>query len=130
MLLNPSSVRTYPLRSRARAEATTQPSRALGDSPSLIDINISPNETAPQQDGPVPQSETHAVVRMYSDVVAQRSPSPRGGRNMLLSEGSERGPDHTKASEQRNTGSRYDSDSSHSSNDGGNDSNGVIETPD
>ena len=69
--------RSYNLRNRAGAGVATPSERALNESPSLIDIDVHSNEVAPQGEGPFPAAETTGTVRLYSDAVALRPPSPR-----------------------------------------------------
>ena len=97
MLLNTSSTRTYDLRARTRAGVAAQTGRTPDKSPSLIDIDNFSNEVAPHAEDPVPITETTVVVCSYSDVVASRSPSPRGERPDVpfqISGGPIVGPEH------------------------------------
>ena len=75
MLLN--MPRSYNLRTRTGTGVATQSERALNESPSLIDIDTHSNEVAPQDEGTTPISEPTGPVRLYSDAVALRPPSPR-----------------------------------------------------
>ena len=76
MLLN-TSARTYDLRTRARTGAAAQSSRVPVESP---DIDSPSNEAPPQYDGTVTHAEAANTVRLYSDAVASRPPSPRRER--------------------------------------------------
>ena len=78
MLLN-MSTRTYELR-------TAQLSWDLDESPSLINIDNVSNELATHLEGSVPNAEATNTVRLYSDVVASRPPSPRKERPVLPTE--------------------------------------------
>ena len=84
MLLNTS--RTYDLRARTRAGATTsaQSGRAPVESP---DVDSPSNEAPPQYEGLAPNAETTSAVRLYSDAVASRPPSPRRERPLSPSIG-------------------------------------------
>jgi hypothetical protein len=79
MLLN-MSTRTYELRTRTRAGVAAQPSRALDESPSLIDMDHSSSEAAHNQGGLAPDAAATIATRTYSDVVAARPPSPQRER--------------------------------------------------
>ena len=79
MLLN-TSTRAYNLRTRTGTGIATQSERALNESPSLIDADNHSNEVAPQNEDFVPIAEDTNAVRLYSEVVASRSPSPRRER--------------------------------------------------
>ena len=80
MLLNTSSSRTYDLRTRTRAGGATQPSRVPVESPELDSPS---NEAPPRYDGTVSHAEAPHTVRLYSDAVASRPPSPRRERPLL-----------------------------------------------
>ena len=69
--------RSYNLRNRSGAGVATQSERALNESPSLIDVDTHSNEVAPQDEGSTPVTKSTGPVRLYSDAVALRPPSPR-----------------------------------------------------
>ena len=79
MLLN-TSARTYDLRTRAWTGAAARSSRVPVESP---DIDSPSNEAPPQYDGTVTHAEAANTVRLYSDAVASRPPSPRRERPVV-----------------------------------------------
>ena len=96
MLLNKYNTRAY-LRNCARTGIATQPDRDLNESPSLIDTDNLSNEVAPQDAGSVPDTGPTIAVRLYSNVVALRPPSPCKERPVQPSESPEREPDNIRA---------------------------------
>ena len=74
MLLN-NSARIYDLRTRTRAGVATRTGQATDDT--LVNVANQSDEAAPPYaETSVPDTETRSAVRMYSDVVASRPPSP------------------------------------------------------
>ena len=99
MLLN-MSTRTYKLHNCTRAGVANQPAWALDDSPSLIDIdNHSAKEVAPLQEDFSPDAGAAAAVRLYSEVVATRPPSPRRERPLVPSVSPIEAPDRMRMPE-------------------------------
>ena len=91
MLLN-TSARTYDLRTRARTGAAAQSSRVPVESP---DTDSPSNEAPPQYDRTVTHAEAANTVRLYSDAVASRPPSPRRERPVVPLGIPAREPNHT-----------------------------------
>jgi hypothetical protein len=129
MLLNKYSTKAYNLRNRAGTGIATQVDRDLNDTPSLIDADNLSNEVAPRDAGPVSDSGPTIAVRLYSDAVASRPPSPRRERPVQSSESPERDPDSIRAPDRSYDGS-YVNNSSNDKDVEGNDPNKEIETPD
>ena len=77
MLLNPSSVRTYDLRTRPRSGTVTQSRSSISDSP---DAGSWSSEAPPHYEGTASNTETTGTARLYSDTVASRPPSPQRER--------------------------------------------------
>ena len=104
MLLNSSTGRTYELRTR-RAGVATQPSRALDNSPSLIDMDNQSIGAAPDSAGPLPDAGATVAIRLYSDVVASRPLSPQRERAVPPAVDPLVDPGHTRVPEPLRDGS-------------------------
>jgi hypothetical protein len=105
MLLN-NSARIYDLRTRTRAGVATRTGQTADDT--LVNVGNQSDEVAPPYaETSVPDTETRSAVRMYSDVVALRPPSPIRERPVVPLVGPATGPDHARvvAPEPSNDGS-------------------------
>ena len=124
MLLN-MSTRTYNTRTRTRAGATPQPSQPPVETPDVY----STNEAPPQYEGAVSNAEATSRVRLYSDAVASRSPSPRRERPSVPTLGPTIGPARVETPKPSVDGSEEDRsrDTREIEDDG---SERVAETPD
>ena len=125
MLLNSSS-RNYNLRTRARSGTITQPRRGNDDSP---DVGSLSSEAPPRYEGTASSTEATGNVRLYSDAVALRPPSPRRERPLLPSTNPTTSADRAKEpepSDEEDHGSRGDDTRKVEENESGED----VETPD
>ena len=124
MLLN-MSTRTYNTRTRTRAGATPQPSQPPVETPDVY----STNEAPPQYEGAVSNAEATSRVRLYSDAVALRSPSPHRERPSVPTLGPTIGPARVETPKPSVDGSEEDRsrDTREIEDDG---SERVAETPD
>ena len=97
MLLNASAAsRTYNMRTCPRSGTITQSRSSISESPDASSLS---SEAPPCYEGAASNTEATGTVRLYSDAVALRPPSPHRERPLLSSLSPVEVPDHARKPE-------------------------------